>query len=513
MKKIIILLISIFLLFSCWSEESIELSSNEKLIYSYYDNIENWDFQKAYDLKFEPRYTLEKFKNIYSFNNNFEMNVINFKNIWENEYIFNINIKEDNVWTESYETVIEIINWKKLKTVSAKKLDNIAVVLIEKSEEKKKENLLTSMLDFSSDNIDEKDITYASYMRKETYWGNTEINYLWKKIICNNGIIKVSFWTFLCESEKNNFILLSNWKKFKFTDNDILFDIYKNQYVYINKLDNWLYLNNKKIDIIDEEINRKYYTLKISKWKVYYTKWNSLYRDWEKIWDSLYKNKSWYVDINKYSLFDWDNYSYLDEDYNIVLNWKIINKLDKKYRLYRGIYFEQLSWDKLLYTLEHKLFINTDEIKDTKKVVEYWYTVGNNRNRFIDWENTAFVKFIDKSLYLYLNWEIIDTLIPNNTDVYNMILINDLKWDKIIYSILSKNRVITKSVWLNNFSYNIPIEDISYKKEKKVIDNYLMSLKIIDWNPIYIYDNNLYIWDIIKDPWVNNLILWEIKKK
>lgn len=506
MKKIILVFILLLTLTSCWNKESIELTSNEKLIHSYYDNIEKWDFQKAYDLKFEPSYTLEKFKNIYSFNNNFEMNVINLKNIWENEYIFNINIKEDNVWTESYETVIEVINWERLQTISAKKLDNVAVELIEKSEEKKKENLLTSMLDFNNDNIDKEDITYSTY--RDNPRGYDKNNYLWKEIECNtykNGV-KISFWTFLCKNDKNKFILLSNWKEVKFTDNEILLDIYKNQYVYINKLDKWLYLNDKKIDTIDEKINERLYTLRISKWKVYYTKWNSLYRDWEKIWESLYKNKSWYVDINKYSLFDWSNYSYLDEDYNIILNWKNINKLNKEYRLYWSLYFEQLSWDKLLYTLEDKLFINDNEITDTKKVLEKWYIVGNNRNRFIDWENTAFVKLIDKSLYLYFNWEIIDTLIPNNTDVYNMILINDLKWDKIIYSILSKNKVITKSVWLDNFNYDIPIEDISYKKEKKMIDNYLMSLKIIDWKPVYIYDNNLYIWNIIKEPWVTNLI-------
>ena len=73
------------------------------------------DLELAYNLKYSPEYSLEKFKEIYSETKNIE--IISQENIANNKY--KVLVKIDD---ETYESIFEIIDMK-LKTVSSKKID------------------------------------------------------------------------------------------------------------------------------------------------------------------------------------------------------------------------------------------------------------------------------------------------------------------------------------------------------------------------------------------------------
>ena len=334
-----------------------------------------------------------------------------------------------------------------------------------------------------------EDNTYYFYndkIHKYHYWD--------KRIDCKNSIY-VSNWNYLCikkHDKWNSATIEFNW--INITDNAFRFhnsfSIYNKQYVYINSNDNWVYLNDKKIDELWEKFNSYNDIVKISKWKLYYNKWNSLYKDWVEISNNLYK-KNWNVKVKEFSKFDWDNYVFLDNDKNIILNWKKIKTIDS----IDSLVFEWLSWDKLLYHLDWYIYLND------KLLWELGISSGKYESKnFVSWDNIAYVEKLDWEIVLKLNWKIIYTLDGGR----EYIIINDLKWDKLVYSIIpklhglsDKRKVKTLSVWLNNFTFISERDDYIWL--------WIRNLKIINWEPIFIYNNDFYIWNTLNKKWIKYL--------
>ncbi|MCP4522879.1 MAG: hypothetical protein GY828_01535 [Candidatus Gracilibacteria bacterium] len=99
-------------------------SGNTSLIYSYYRLIGKGSFQEAYEMKYKPTLSYEKFLKNYQSDENEYYSVESMKELPTGEYQFYISIFSEEEGIQRYQTVMKIIN-NQLQTVSAKKVQKI----------------------------------------------------------------------------------------------------------------------------------------------------------------------------------------------------------------------------------------------------------------------------------------------------------------------------------------------------------------------------------------------------
>ena len=107
--------------------ESTTDKNNYKLISKYYNLLLNKDYESAYNLKYEPWYSINKFKELYSdvteaFPTLAKEYYFDVEVVSENEYLFKVLLYLDNWKQEKYSVQMKIIYWK-LKTISSVKID------------------------------------------------------------------------------------------------------------------------------------------------------------------------------------------------------------------------------------------------------------------------------------------------------------------------------------------------------------------------------------------------------
>ena len=257
-----------------------------KDIKDYYSNIQKWDLEEAYNIKYEPNISLEEFKKQYEFDWWVKITEDRFKNIWENRYSFIVDIFYEKTWlVERYNTSMEIIELDKLKTLYVKKIETEITDKVEfwwikayvewdkweknlYLEKKWKKEVLKSLKVFFDENkkfnYPEWEYSFLSYLQK----------IYWLKFIDNGNILvfEESWWEFHWFSFYN----VKNWKLLE------LWDL----------LNYWITKDNKYFYVCGES------------WMAWWGVWVYNYSDF-----SLYKDltKEWEWYISNCYWFDWYN--------------------------------------------------------------------------------------------------------------------------------------------------------------------------------------------------------------
>lgn len=306
---------------------------------------------------------------------------------------------------------------------------------------------------------------------KNTYW-------FYKSELENNNINPSTSILYLSKNNKYNFI--TDYKKTKLINSDIIFWITDKDIFLKNLINDKLYLTwdtDKLFEELKEEI--KNITNKNTLWKamkkeekikiiynfilknIEYTQ--NLDLEDKKIFSGIltYKNKNgvceWYVKLMSYSLkFAWIK----DAE---VIRWDVIDALDFPEIWHAWLKIWDLYYDP---TFDDPTWINT-----TKTFSEYKYFWLPKDllyvNRFDYWTTPEYLKF--KSLDYRKNF------VNKNLE-------------KIYKKYFSKNYLILKPVFFNK-KYNIPIwKNITIKEIKKIIPFYEVTEKN-NWE-IFFYKNS-----------------------
>jgi len=269
------------------------------ILWEYYKKLSNYewmykqDLKWAYDMKYNPKFSFEKFEQIYETNQYNVYEIKNIKFLWNNNFKIRVDFYSWSVWkwvsfSQSYEVLMKIISDNKIETIKVQTI--------------------------KSEVLEEKNYWNNNVILKWEDW--IEVLYLnWKKIDETKKIENNYFWF---EKHISEIGFIWNWKILKYT-----FSGYEYRTTIFYNIINW-----KKIDIwsgID----------------IYWVIWNNLYVCWESwmVWGkvaiynlvnfNLIKDLSEWKWIYSCKWFDKENnilnYELIDNNWKNFKKWYKIN--------------------------------------------------------------------------------------------------------------------------------------------------------------------------------------------
>jgi hypothetical protein len=270
------------------------LSSYKDLIYNYYSNISNYNYQdleKAYNMKNKPKISFKDFQKLYKTSKKNIYSPSNFKKIWNNIFEFRVDLYEWELgqkwetFKEAYKVTIKIVNNQKLETLTVKKIN--------------------------SEILKEKSFWNNKAILKWENW--SKILYVNWKIIKKIDAINNDF--FQTQMDIDWLEFLDNWNILKY---DLLW--YEFGMTYFYNLKNWKILDLKGVyaDVYWITSNNKYLYICGENWM--WPGWVFIYKVWDfsmvKILSTNVLKCIWYnKNILKYEIYD-SKGNILKKEYN-----------------------------------------------------------------------------------------------------------------------------------------------------------------------------------------------------